>query len=981
MMRKLSFTCLIALSLLMTAGPAAAQDEKPEPQALELADVLAWNRVGNATVSDDGTWFAYALFPAEGDGEIIIRQTRGDRELKFPIGESPRHSVAFADDSNWVAFRIYPTEKEAERAQNQRPRQRLNNKAGLVNLATGDKVEFEKIRSFAFSGEQSKWLALHKAADRGNGPERGAAQTGPRNGPPNGEDEEEAPTESDLILYELETGSMLNIGNVSEFAFNKSGDWLTWVISAEDQIGNGIQVRNMNSGIVLPLDNDKANYRSLSWTEKGDAFAALKGKKNKKYEDDLYSLLGFSNLSSSGADKVFYDPLEDSEFPSGMTISESRRPQWMDDLDGILFGIGEAEQQDANEGEEESADAEDEESDSEQDESDTTGRGNRRADEEPEKADLVVWHYMDERLQSQQQVQEQRDKNFSFLSIYRIAEDRFIRLADDEVRQVTAGPNDRFAIGTDIRRYELPGNLDGRRYRDIYAVDLRTGSRTLAAERLRWFNGTNPQSDHFLYYKAGDYHTYDMVSGEHRNITENVGTSFINAEDDHNIVDPPIRPLGWSEDGQSVLLYDNWDIWKVAAHGEGGENLTVNGRTDGIRYNRVLRLDREDEGIDLSEPVYFNAYGEWTKKSGLARMEPGGARTELLTWDDRTLANLLKAKDSDTYLYTRQTNEDYPDYYVADGTLKDATPVTDANPQQKDLLWSDGAMLIDYESDKGDRLQAALYLPSNYQEGKSYPTIVFIYEKRSQGLNRYVQPVAYGFNKSVYTSNGYAVLEPDITYKLNDPGMSAVWSVLPALDAAIATGVVDETRVGLHGHCWGGYQTSFLITQTDRFKAAAAGAPLTNLVSMYSSIYWNTGGANQAIFESSQGRFQGGYWDNIDAYTRNSPVYYATRVTTPLLLLHNDQDGAVDWNQGIEFFNTLRRLNKSVVMLQYVGENHGLREDANRKDYFVRMQEFFDHHLLDKEAPMWLKEGVDHLDLDNHLEERAKEIKSSSGGF
>ena len=229
----------------------------------------------------------------------------------------------------------------------------------------------------------------------------------------------------------------------------------------------------------------------------------------------------------------------------------------------------------------------------------------------------------------------------------------------------------------------------------------------------------------------------------------------------------------------------------------------------------------------------------------------------------------------------------------------------------------------------------------------------------------------------MYTSKGYAVLEPDITYTLNDPGMSAVWCVLPALDAAIATGVVDPERVGLHGHSWGGYQTSFIITQTNRFRAAAAGAPLTNMISMYSSIYWNTGGANQAIFESSQGRFQGGYWDNIEAYTRNSPVYYATRVTTPLLLLHNDQDGAVDWNQGIEYFNTLRRLNKEVVMLQYEGENHGLRKDANRKDYFVRMQEFFDHHLLDADAPQWLKEGIDHLDLEDHRKERAKQLTTS----
>jgi dipeptidyl aminopeptidase/acylaminoacyl peptidase len=333
----------------------------------------------------------------------------------------------------------------------------------------------------------------------------------------------------------------------------------------------------------------------------------------------------------------------------------------------------------------------------------------------------------------------------------------------------------------------------------------------------------------------------------------------------------------------------------------------------------------------------------------------------------------VKAKNADVYLYTRETEKDYPDYYVADRTLHDGRRLTHANPQQEKFAWSKGAILVNYTSAKGARLQGALFLPANYEENKRYPTIVYIYEKLSQGLHRYAAPTASGFNKSVYTSNGYAVFMPDITYQVNDPGRSAVWCVVPALEAAIATGVVDRERVGLHGHSWGGYQTAFLITQTDAFRAAVAGAPLTNLVSMYSSIYWNTGWANQPIFESSQGRFTSGYWDDLDAYTRNSPVYFAKNVKTPLLLLHNDKDGAVDWNQGIEYFNTLRRLRKPVVMLQYKGENHGLAKPPNQKDYTVRMREFFDHYLRDKPAPGWLKEGIPHLDLEDHLKERMKE--------
>jgi dipeptidyl aminopeptidase/acylaminoacyl peptidase len=224
----------------------------------------------------------------------------------------------------------------------------------------------------------------------------------------------------------------------------------------------------------------------------------------------------------------------------------------------------------------------------------------------------------------------------------------------------------------------------------------------------------------------------------------------------------------------------------------------------------------------------------------------------------------------------------------------------------------------------------------------------------------------------VYTSQGYAVLMPDITYKLNDPGMSAVWSVLPALDAAIATGVVDKSRVGIHGHSWGGYQTAFLITQSQAFKAAIAGAPLTNMISMYGVIYKNTGGSNGAIFESSQGRFLGGPWDHWEAYVRNSPVAHAKNVQTPLLMLHNDLDGAVDFTQGVEYYTTLRRMQKPVVMLEYPGENHGLRRPANMQDYTVRMKEFFDHHLKGAPAPQWWTDGVPRLKMDEHLRERAK---------
>jgi dipeptidyl aminopeptidase/acylaminoacyl peptidase len=660
-----------------------------------------------------------------------------------------------------------------------------------------------------------------------------------------------------------------------------------------------------------------------------------------------------------------------------MAISPHRNPLWSEDLTTLLFGIHKLHKKDPSakpESEKEGTPAV------------TGGPGGRQppggsprgataaTETDENKPDLVLWHWTDERLQSEQQVQATADRQHSYLCLLGVKNGKFVRLSDRTLHQVTAVAHQRWAIGQDNREYRLSGTLDGRRYHDLYVVDLKTGERRLAVKKNRWYMGTCPEGRHFLYYDDGHFYTCDLATGQTYNITREVPTCFIDTEDDHNVIKPPIQPVGWVKGGQSVLLSDGWDVWNVPVHGGKGVNLTVNGRKDGLRYRQRFVLDPEEKGIDLTGSVFLTVYSEWTKKSGIVRIDKGKPGARILLWDDAAFGGLLKAKKAEVFVYTRETVKECPDYWVAGPDLREGRRLTHVNPQQEKFAWSQGSLLVDYTSAKGAKLQAALFLPANYEEHKRYPTIVYIYEKLSQGLNRYLRPAASGFNPAVYTSRGYAVLMPDIVYQVNDPGRSAVWCVLPALEAAIATGVVDRERVGLHGHSWGGYQTAFLITQTDAFKAAAAGAPLTNLISMYSSIYWNTGSANQPIFESSQGRFTAGYWEDFEAYTRNSPIYYAKNVKTPLLLLHNDKDGAVDWNQGIEYFNTLRRLRRPVVMLQYKGENHGLLKPANQKDYMVRMQEFFDHHLRDQPAPAWLKEGVPHLDLKDHIKERMKDL-------
>jgi len=930
------------------------------PKPIQITDIFQWKRIQTPNISSDGGYFAYRVVPNEGDSELVIRNLKTSAETRFPIGEvtagggpgggggggrgqggPPRETgVQFSEDGKWLAFQVFPKRAESRKAK--RDKKPTYNQVTLVELATGKKQEFDKVKAFAFSGERGGWIALHKY-------------------PTDAQDKEPPATKwtgSDLILHQLSTGDELNIGNVSEFAFNKPGTYLAFTIDASEKTGNGLQLRDMSTGSVTPIDSAKATYKSISWTDKGDGLAVLKGLDDKAYEDKPYRLVGAKDLSTSQFTKVEFDPKSDASFPTGMFISGSRKPAWTDDLAALSFGIHEAKKKKAG---------------SERQSEERSGPPQQR--DEPDKPDMLVWHWQDKRIQPMQQVQEQTDRNYSYLSLYWAADKKFVRLADDQVKQVTLTQTNRYAIGRSNDPYELDDNLTGQRFEDIYVIDPKTGNRKLALKKNRYFFGPSPTGTDFLYYDDGQFYAYNMASGQAVNLTKAAPTSFIDADNDHPVRNPPTTPIGWSTDGTSALISDGWDIWRLPISGK-PVNLTANGRRDKIRYETRFSLDPDEKGINLAKPIYFNVYGEWTKKGGIAVIDAAQPSVKMLNWDDASYGSLIKAKHADTLLFTRQNVTDFPDFWTG------GQKITNANPQQKDFLWSSGAKLVDYTCDQGVKSQAALFLPANYEPGKKYPTIVYIYEKLSQQMNTYGQPVIDDrLNRSVYNSNGYAILTPDITYKLNDPGGSAKGCVIPALKAAIAGGVVDADKVGLQGHSWGGYETAYLVTQTNMFKTAMAGAPLTDLVSMYSSIYWNTGSANQPIFEGSQVRFTSGYMDNPEPYIRNSPVYQAQNVKTPLLILHNDKDGAVDFTQGIEYYNTLRRLHKPVVMLEYKGENHHLAKPENQKDLLVRMREYFDYYLMGKPEPVWLKDGVPFIQVKDEVSERADELaKPQTGG-
>jgi dipeptidyl aminopeptidase/acylaminoacyl peptidase len=834
----LGLAFVLPMSPLRAQTAPAAQSAPAAPsstaakRALDIEDVIAYRGMGATLLSNDGKWFAYRMSPTEGDSELIVRATDSDKEMKFAVGAGAGGTMLFSDDSQWIAFGTSAKKADADAA---RRASRPAAQAGmsLVNLASGEKKDIAKIRRFTFNGEMGGWIALHRfGADAAAGAGAAGAAGGRAGGAPGraggaggGTAGDTRPKGTDLVLHELKTGNQINVGNVSEFTFNKNGKTLAMVIDAADQAGNGVQLRDMSTGVVTPLDTDKAFYERLTFTEDGDAMLVMKGHDEiTAWKDRLYAIIGWTGFDKGSAStgqspikRVMLDPAKDTSFPKEMGISTNRTPTWTENRDAILFGIAKINKADPPAGRGRGAAAGAEGADAP-----PAGGANAAAaaGDAADRPNLVLWHYKDPRLQSAQQVQEAADRNFTYLSTYRVADNKFVRLADEEVRQLAVGPKEKFAIGSDNRAYELQGNLDGRSFRDLYSVNMATGDRKLLKKQSQYAYQISPDGTKYYYYEAKHFFVVDLATNTPKNVTATIATSFVDSDDDHNVIDPPENPIGWTADSNFLILSDGWDMWKVATDGSSATNLTVNGKKLQIRYRARLRVDADEKGIDLGKTQYINWMEEWTKKQGIGVIAPGATGVETLVSGDASFNRLAKARKGDVYIFSKETVTDPAEVYATNALLQAPRKLTNLKTEIDAFAWTPGRVLVDFYNDKkdkknpkGEKLQGTIYLPAGYEKGKTYPTVVYIYERLTQSTNNFNRPSVpgTGFNRAFYTSNGYAVFEPDIKYYINDPGMSAVWALVPAVKAAIATGIVDPARVALHGHSWGGYQTSFTI--------------------------------------------------------------------------------------------------------------------------------------------------------------------------
>lgn len=907
-------SCLvIAANILATSNPKHAfgivQELPKEKKVLTIDDYGRWNRIDSASISPDGNWATYAYTPSEGDKAFFLHRVGSDgKPTEVPMGSSP----VFSNDSKWLTYMVAPGEEEAKKLK--KSKKPIVRTLRLMNLETEEITAFDGAVRATFPKKGLGFVAISMGR-QGNSGRQSAGQSGG----------------SDLLLVDLKTLAVRNIGNVGSFEFNKSGELLAYTIDATDQSGNGLYLLELASSIIRPLDTSDHRYRQLTWNEHGDHLAVLKGKEKKEFVQNENDLIVIKNVTSRGEAKTVYVSADDKSFPEKMVVSEYSQLQFSDDGSMVVTGLKEQKKK----------------------------ASAKKTDEE--KANVDVWHWQDDLVQSVQQRRASRDRRSTYAAVFHVQQNKLVQLGDKELSRVSVVGKGQWAVGVDDTKYRAEVSWGGSRG-DYYRVNLEDGKRDIITEELGRPMGYSPDGKHFVFLKEQQVWVYNLDKRTTTSLSKSAtDVNFVNEDDDHPYEKPSFGIAGWTDDGSAVILNHKFDLWQLPFDGGEGTNLTGGvGDAEKIRF-RYVSLDPEEETIDTTKPMLLSAYGEWTKKSGYYSLAPGEKPTTLI-FEDKRIGRPSKAKDSDRVLLTMQTFEDFPNYWVTNTKFESPKQITDANPQQSEYRWG-RRILVDYKNSEGVPLQGTLALPGNFEPGKKYPMLVYFYEKMSQRHHEYSMP-RYDDrpHMSTYASDGYLVLMPDVVYEVGRPGSSALDCVTSAVKAVIDLGHADSDRIVLQGHSWGGYQSSFILTQTDMFAAVVTGAPVTNLVSFHGELYKSSGSVQQGITEKGQVRMGISPWEDMELYHSQSPVHNVQKITTPFMILHGTEDGSVDWHQGLEYYNAARRNGKQVILLSYPDEGHHLSNKGNQIDFQIRMKQFFDHYAKGTEAPDWMKNGVPFLE-------------------
>ncbi len=937
-------TLVSAVSIL-----AAAEPRRP----FGIADYDGWRSIEGETLSRDGRWLAYSFMPLEGDGDLVLRELATGRELRFPVGAlppppltaseenperpSPRREVTIAltSDASFAIATAFPAQADTLAAKRAKKKADELPKEGLVivDLGTGTAVRIADVKSFQVPAKGGSWLAYLKEPSTEK-KDDAAKPTSPKT--------KEKKYGSQLVLRDLATGTERTFADVLEYSFARDGRALAFTVASRDEAKNGVYVATPgDTGAPLSLVSGPGRYQKFTWdrTQSQAAFVTDRAEHDAKVP--RFALWSWARSTAPAAEFV---TATTPDVPAGWSVSGDAAPAFS--FDGKKLYVSTAPVR------------------PEPDE-----RLESLLEEEKVTADL--WRWNDDFIQPVQKIRAGKDRTRAYVGVLDLQTRAFRQIADLTLPAIAFSDDGLRAFGLDDRAYRRRFDYDGL-FQDLYVVDTSSGVRTrIVAElgeknALRWSH----TGRWFAYYHQRQWFVADAQTGATRSLTAQLPFAF--HDEDADLIEEPgaYGIAGWMQDGESFLVYDRFDVWQLFADGRPARNLTAGaGRAEKIQFRlqNIRPLDPDDarRGLDPTEPLILRAESEVTRASGFYRANFTATTTaapQRLLWGDKNYRFAGRAREADTLLITASRFDEYPDLATTNSAFASPVKVTAGGAQLERYLWGQSELLT-YRNADGRELRALLCKPANFDPTKKYPLIVYLYERLSHTLHTFTTPVpATYLNPAYYTSNGYVVLMPDIVYTAGQPGQSALKCVLPAVDEVVRRGFVNENAIGISGHSWGGYQIAYMLTQTTRFRAAEAGAAVGNMTSAYSGIRWGSGRARQFQYEKTQSRIGAPLAAAPQLYLDNSPVFHIDRVTTPLLLINNDQDDAVPFEQGIELFLALRRHGKEAYFFNYNGEFHGLRRRADQKDWVKRMHQFFDHFLKGAPAPAWMTDGIPYLD-------------------
>jgi dienelactone hydrolase len=1007
-------TAGLAILTVTQFAPAQTADAKAAAKKRPIThnDYEIWRALQNPQISPNGQYVAYTLSSPDNPSELIVKDLVKDQEYRYSGAKAGGGKggggkggakggaaadaggggkAAFTDDSKRLVFTIPAAkaglakkEDQKEEKDKETPRAAL----GIMDLSNGKVTVIAGVRTFQMPEDSGtgggvvyhKTPATATAEDKGGdaddeedsldedflqvkGKQKKGGGGGAKKGG-GGPAAAKAATPADLVIHSFQGGADTIIPDVTEFSLTRDGRVLLCVISpvqraattdgeqpAVGEMGVFAFVATGPGGplVKYPLVTGKGKYSRFTWDEhqRHLAFFADQSATPKEGAEEAAKDAAPGSLSLYVWDRAPEGKHPTTDMPLAVEVLNSKMTTGLKDgcvllergglsfsEDGSKLFLGVAPPAPPPEKEPAKAGGKD-------------------------TAVFELWHWKDDFIQPMQKVRGLQDRLRTYTTVYNIKTKRLVQLADKTMPVASMSHDGAVAIGSDDTIYRPLVAYDGN-YSDFFLVNGADGNRKPLLKKHHFGINFSPSGRFAVFYDGKDWNTVSLPGGTVTNITKKIpGVSFANEDHDSPSASPAYGIAGWSSDEYFVLLYDKYDIWEVGVTGNGWRNLTYEvGRKFNTQF-RYVKLDPKEKSIDLNKPMLLRQEKLNTRESGFAMLNPQkGKGPVVLNWLPATIGAPTKAKYADRLLFTVQRFDIFPDLWVASMDFKTTARVSNANPQKENFNWGK-AELVSYKNADGVPLHGILIKPEDFVEGKKYPMIVYIYEKLSQNLHHFVLPKeGTSINPTYYASNGYLVFMPDITYTIGYPGQSALKCVLPAIQAVVDRGYVDEDAIGIQGHSWGGYQIAYMVTQTNRFKAAAAGAPVANMTSAYDGIRWGTGLPRQFQYEKTQSRIGGTLWDYPMRFVENSPIFMADRVKTPLLILHNDHDDAVPWYQGIEYYLALRRLGKEVYMFNYIDEPHGLKKKSNQKDYTIRMQEFFDHHLRKMEAPAWMVHGI-----------------------